>query len=111
MVLVIEGGSVPVNVDMDVSDFDFVTDDTGKVEGNILSLDSWGWDVVGVVGIESEDSGFVVALRVGDITSSLEVGDFAHHKLFDEVGLGEVLWSEEWDGDTGFEDGHLFGFS
>ena len=107
MVLVIEGGSVPVDVDVNVSDFNGVADDTGEVEGNIGSLDTWGWDVVGVVAVESEDTGIISALTVGDITGSLEVGDLALHKLFDEVGLGEVLWFEEWDGDTGFEDGHF----
>ena len=97
VVLVIEGGSVPVDVDVNVGDFDGVTDDTGKVEGNIGSLDSWGWDVVSVVGVEGEDTGIIRACSVYDISSSFEVGDFALHKLFDEVSLGEVLWFEEWD--------------
>ena len=51
VVLVIEGGSVPVDVDVNVGDLNGITDDTGKVEGNIGSFDSWGWDVGGVVTI------------------------------------------------------------
>ena len=108
VVLVIEGGSVPVDVDVNVGDFDGVTDDTGEVEGNIGAFGDWGWDVVGVIGVEGEDIGVISALTIGDISSSLEVSDFALHKLFDKVGFGEVLWVEEWDFDTGFEDAHVF---
>ena len=111
VVLVIKGRLVPVDVNVDVGNGDGVINGTGKVECDVRSFNSWSWDVVGVILVEGESTSIIITLSVDDISGSLEVGDFAHHKLFDEVGLGEVVWVEEWDLDTGFEDGHVVCFS
>ena len=65
MVLVVKGGSVPVDVDMEVLDGDLVGNDTGEMEANVLSLDQWVWRVVGGGAIELEDTEVIIALGVG----------------------------------------------
>ena len=47
VVLVIEWGTVPVDVNVDIVNMDIVRKDTSKVEGDVLSLSKWIWCVGG----------------------------------------------------------------
>ena len=42
-VLVVEDGSVPENVDVDLVELHWGVDLSSKVEGKVLSLDDWVW--------------------------------------------------------------------
>ena len=95
MVLVIEGASVPVNMDMEVGDGDGVTDDTSKVEGNVLALDKWVWVGSGVGLVEREDTEIVVALSEGNISGSLDHVGSGFKEVLDEIVLRVVSWVEE----------------
>ena len=66
VVLVIEGGSVPVNMNMDVIVVGFSTEDTSKLKGDIGSLDKWIWSVSGLLGVEAENTSIIITLRVGN---------------------------------------------
>jgi len=68
VVLIIQWGTVPVNVDMDVLKSARVSEDTGQVEGDVAVLHKRSWVVVGVVGVEGELADVVVALLINHIS-------------------------------------------
>ena len=107
VVFIIEGRFVPVDVDVDVGNKDLVGNDTSEVEADVATFGDWVWGVASVVSVKGEDSSVIIALSVFNNTGGTEWGVFVGHKLFDEAISSVVLWVEEWDLDTGFENAHL----
>ena len=68
MVLIIEWGAVPVNVDVDVGEGSLVTEHSSEVQVEIRPFHNWSWVVVGVVTVECELTHIIVALLVGNIS-------------------------------------------
>ena len=102
VVLVIEWGTVPVNVDMDVFEGSLVTKNTSEVQVEVRALHNWRWFVVGVVTIESELTGIVITLLVSNISKIIRGREKelvsrlkeALHKLLSRH-LGEVFGSKQ----------------
>ena len=68
VVLILEWGTVPVNVDVDVFKGSLVTENTSKVQVEVRALYNWRWLVVGVVTVKSELTDIVIALLVSNIS-------------------------------------------
>ena len=68
VVLIIERGTVPVNMDVDVGEGSLVTENTSKVQVEVRALHNWSWIVVGVVTVKSELTDIVIALLVSNIS-------------------------------------------
>ena len=105
VVLVVEWGTVPVNMDVHIADIDIAIQTANEVEGNVRSLDQWVWGGGGAVGVEGEDTLVVRALRPGDLTIAgldlvtsedvLGLVGGALDQLWQQVDLHEVL-DVEW---------------
>ena len=102
MVLIVEWGLVPVDVDVEVGEGTMVTEDTGEVQGNIISLVGRGGSVESVSVLESEGTNIIIALRIDDNTSVVNFGVEGHvsggKETLDETlswHVHEVLGGEE----------------
>ena len=95
-VLVIEGGPVPVDMDVNVVDINSLGDDSSEHERDLGSLNNWVWGVGSLLGVKSESTGIIITLKVGNSTEvvwslHLSALDEALHKVLGE----EVLWGED----------------
>ena len=97
-VFVVEWGSVPVNVDVDLLDLHGGRDDTSEVEGKVDSLGDWVWGDGGHGFIEGEFVFFVSALVEDDFSGvdDLSLLEGLDHGL-SNVSLHEVGWVEDWE--------------
>ena len=103
MVLVIEWGAVPIDMNVNVVNMDVVREDTSENEGDVDSLSKWVWRVEGGRSIELEATGFIFTLAVRDFTSimkSVGLDSEGRDHVFDEVLRKIVLERNLSDGDV-----------
>ena len=97
-VSVVEGGSVPVNMDMDVVLGHGVGDNTSEVEGDVGSLGEWLWECGGAGWVEGEDTGIIGAAGEGNISGCFEGVGWCDNLLEEVLGnwdSQEVDWVED----------------
>ena len=104
VVLVVERGAVPVDVDVHVFDFDLVSNDTEEVELDLASLHNWVWLAGGLRVVECEGVGVIIALGESNLSelevvvNSNEGSGVVEHLLDDRwlsTHLGDGLRGEE----------------
>ena len=98
MVLVIEWGTVPVDVNVDIVNMDVVREDTSKIESEVATLSNWIWVVGGGCCIKGEGSGVIMATSISNntrISQAVGLDSEGGEHVLDEV-LREIVL--HWDG-------------
>ena len=93
MVLVVEGGTVPIDMNVDIIDVDIWSKNTSKGEGEVRALGDWIWGVVSGMGIEFEATDVITALFISDLTAigeAVGLDSDSRDQVLDEV-LGDVV--------------------